>query len=286
LRCYWFTEVGVKGVVHPTIECLANNNETALQIRTYLAAHEGWQTFVRERLEPRNKLESVFAWQCGRPPTHGGEMMDADVGLFAGGGIDYGSMESSSFSRDVYQRYGVYEEEEDDDNGEAAEWALNLAEVTDPSKLHPIPDITFGDSSESDESEEGSEGSAGSPPTVGPGHLGAVRVPVPNNGAASFEPDLVVVSSPPAGGDDMPDARDDAVVLEDYEAAEGLVDLQRQMAEGLRLGEAGVANGEPGAPTGDNGGSPPEAGAYLSNQYWKSTAFAVDVEEGNEKENS
>lgn len=29
-----------------------------------------WQAYVRERLEPRNAQESVYAWKCGRPAVH------------------------------------------------------------------------------------------------------------------------------------------------------------------------------------------------------------------------
>ena len=35
-----------------------------------MEADPQWQQYVKERLEPRNALESVFAWKCGRPTVH------------------------------------------------------------------------------------------------------------------------------------------------------------------------------------------------------------------------
>ena len=35
-----------------------------------MEADPQWQQYVNERLEPRNALESVFAWKCGRPTVH------------------------------------------------------------------------------------------------------------------------------------------------------------------------------------------------------------------------
>ncbi|KFM28361.1 Serine/threonine-protein phosphatase 6 regulatory subunit 2 [Auxenochlorella protothecoides] len=67
-------------------------------VREALRASPEWEAFVRDQLEPRNALESVFAWQCGRPTMHGGD----------------------SYQHDAYQRYGVFEgdmeggEEEED----------------------------------------------------------------------------------------------------------------------------------------------------------------------------
>ena len=39
-----------------------------------------WQQYVRERLEPRNAQENVYAWKCGRPTVH-------EPGACAGGGM-------------------------------------------------------------------------------------------------------------------------------------------------------------------------------------------------------
>jgi hypothetical protein len=41
-----------------------------LQLRAAMEADPQWQQYVKERLEPRNALESVFAWKCGRPTVH------------------------------------------------------------------------------------------------------------------------------------------------------------------------------------------------------------------------
>lgn len=40
------------------------------QLRAAMDAEERWQQFVKERLEPRNAEENVFAWKCGRPTVH------------------------------------------------------------------------------------------------------------------------------------------------------------------------------------------------------------------------
>lgn len=42
----------------------------AVQLRAALDAEPRWQQYVKERLEPRNAQENVFAWKCGRPTVH------------------------------------------------------------------------------------------------------------------------------------------------------------------------------------------------------------------------
>lgn len=43
---------------------------TQAQLRAAMDADPRWQQYVKERLEPRNAEENVFAWKCGRPTVH------------------------------------------------------------------------------------------------------------------------------------------------------------------------------------------------------------------------
>lgn len=71
-----------------------------LQLRAAMEGDERWQAYVRERLEPRNAEESVFAWKCGRPTVH-----EPEADMFQTE-LDFGSIDAEAFTRDVYQRCG------------------------------------------------------------------------------------------------------------------------------------------------------------------------------------
>ncbi|KAI3432394.1 hypothetical protein D9Q98_003950 [Chlorella vulgaris] len=104
-------------------------NEGQQQLRAAMEGDPGWQAYVKERLEPRNAQENVFAWKCGRPTVHE-PVVDAEAAMFQTE-LDFGSVDSDAFSRDVYQRYGVFspsgEEEEVDVEQQQPAWAMELA---------------------------------------------------------------------------------------------------------------------------------------------------------------
>eukprot|EP00887_Chlorella_sp_A99_P006009 scaffold27.g6009.t1 len=237
-----------------------------------LKSHEGWQRFLSEVLEPRNTLESVFSWQCGRPSLHEpgieGEMFQTE--------LDFGSMDSEAFSRDVYQRYGVYENEDEEVETETPAWAVDLAttgvaeggrggggSLLQPGKLQqraPVPESWDSSSSSSSGSDDEGEGLrqqlAGAPIACRDSEeeQGLSIAPAPDG-------DIVIVSSsadkaqpqqqaPPSGSASMPggalddsDMMDDAVMLDsEFEAAEQLVELQQHLEQGLNLGEEGSSS--------------------------------------------
>ena len=70
------------------------------QLAAALAADERWQDWIVGRLESRNALENVYAWQCGRP-----QMAEAGGGDGYPGDADFQGLASDAFSRDVYQRW-------------------------------------------------------------------------------------------------------------------------------------------------------------------------------------
>jgi serine/threonine-protein phosphatase 6 regulatory subunit 3 len=105
-------------------------------VRDYLESHQEWAKFVSTRLEPRNRVESVFAWRCGRPAAAHGPDLGGDAGLYQADMV-YAPLEPGAFNKDVYQRYGMYEGdgEDDDENDELQQglgvWQLDLPGAAD-----------------------------------------------------------------------------------------------------------------------------------------------------------
>jgi len=211
---------------------LLNLAESCVIVRDFLAGHDAWETYVRDRLEPRNKLESVFAWQCGRPSTHGGELSH-DATLYSGE-MSFPSLDAGAFSREVYQRYGVYEDDEDDEEGAAPEWVMELSGAAreNPGKLSGPPvsfAAAFEEGSGSDSDGENAEGIGGEVSVVVSEQTSDHVVDLPVGGVASSVAAL--------GPTTMADMQNDAVVMEDIEAAEGLMSLQAEMESlGVRDG--------------------------------------------------
>lgn len=217
---------------------LLHLSETCELIRDVLAQHEGWQTHVLTRLEPRNKLESVFAWKCGRPASHTSNLA-GDNGMFQTD-MAFPAMDASSFSREVYQRYGVYEEDDDDDEEgtRGGSWVMDLASsgangmagAGDGSGKLPPPAFAarFGMNDSSDSDEDSDVDSDDESPLAQGGRMQDTIV----NAAAAALTGI--------GRDSLEDLDDDAVVVakEDDDAAtaaESLMSLQVGM-ESISLG--------------------------------------------------
>ena len=256
-------------------------------VRDILSRHEGWQHHLKSRLEPRNKLESVFAWQCGRPATLGGDL-GGDASLYQGD-TGFSSLDTAAFSREVYQRYGVYGDDDDDDDdddqeGTPPEWVMELPGTG------PVPT--------SSTTAEGDLGNGGAPEAE---PFAAFNTEDDAAAASGLIPEHFGIDiADGLGPDTMADMQDDAVVMEDMEvAAEGLVSLSEGM-EGLTVkeeqeeedgggkennessggGGGGVAEGdedtEPQATPGEE--SEESAQEFNSNVFWKST-FAVSIDD-------
>lgn len=251
-------------------------------VRHFLMKHEGWQAYIRERLEPRNKLESVFSWACGRPAAAGHDLGGA--GELYPGEMGFATLEAGTFTREVYQRYGAYDDDEDEDKGAPPEWIMELPGAGEPGKLAP-PTVTFeafqghvmdfrgDDGSSEDDSDE--------------------ELPIPERGLY-MPPKLDVASHQSGAGkesmdvnrrgvvamlrnpDTMADMQDDAVIVEDAEAAEGLVELRSGLGS---LALERTSPGKGGGPSEPAKGEETETGPeYNSSNFWRPT-FAVPIEE-------
>lgn len=215
--------------------------ENSRAVRDYLSSHPGWQNYLRTRLEPRNKLESVFAWQCGRPATLGGDMGNEGQ-LYNSGEIGFTALDTATFSREVYQRYGVYDEDDDEEESTPPEWVMEL-----PGELGKIVDASepFTDFEGADDGGSGDDGGTGAG-GQGQGEEGNTAG-VLGNGGDDLD-DIGVL-----GPDTMADMQDDSVVLDDEDAAEGLVSLQGGL-ESLSLKEGQGEEGSENAKEGESEG--------------------------------
>ncbi|PSC73252.1 serine threonine-phosphatase 6 regulatory subunit 3-like isoform X1 [Micractinium conductrix] len=253
---------------------LANDGQQQLQ-----AAMEGdqrWQQYVRERLEPRNAQENVYAWKCGRPTVHE-PVVESEADLFQTD-LDFGSMDSEAFTRDVYQRYGVFTSHEDEEvDSEQPQWAMELmsaasaagAVAPGPGKLpmptsggpqpFPVYDSSSSSSSEEDSDEEHALGSANSSSDA---EVSVTPAPMPDSdvllvdsgssgggdgSCAAAAAAGSVPARPPLGSDDA-DMEADAVMLEqedvvlqEYDTAEQLISLAQLSLEDPAEGAAGAA---------------------------------------------
>lgn len=89
---------------------LSRCSEACSYTREFLNNHNGWKQYRDERLEPRNKVESVVSWKCGRPAPHG-------IGIH--------DMYSSSIG---YSGMGAYVDSTsaDNDNGPSSQWQMDM----------------------------------------------------------------------------------------------------------------------------------------------------------------
>lgn len=213
---------------------LANKLQQVASVRPqaakYLKESKAWQKYVADVLSPRNSLENTSSWQCGRPSSL--DPADVEGELFQTE-MDFGSL-NETFSRDVYQRYGEFDIENEDE--ETPEWAMELASgsSTGPGKLQqplPVPFNAFDDHSSSS-SDSDDDGTGLSPESSGIPDMEVSVAPAPGS-----DGDILVVSNSMQqrrSSLDDEDMMNDAVMLE-FEAAEQLVELQRQMEQKLAL---------------------------------------------------
>ncbi|KAL4434788.1 hypothetical protein ABPG77_005315 [Micractinium sp. CCAP 211/92] len=250
-------------------------NDGLQQLRAAMDAEERWQQFVKERLEPRNAEENVFAWKCGRPTVHE-PVVDSEADMFQTD-LDFGSMESEAFTRDVYQRYGVFASHEDEEvDNEQPQWAMELASAasaagaaTGPGKLplpsasgpQPFPVYDSSSSSSEDDSDEEHGAAVGSANSSVDAEVSVTPAPDSDmvlvdsgsGGAGAAGGAAAVAPRAPLGSDDA-DMQDDAVMLE-YETAEQLVSLS--LADTPEDPPAGAPAEQHGSNAGE-GGEPDE----------------------------
>lgn len=275
---------GYVGHITQISNCLIQlANDGQQQLRTAMDTEERWQQFVKERLEPRNAEENVFAWKCGRPTVHE-PVVDSEADMFQTD-LDFGSMESEAFTRDVYQRYGVFASHEDEEvDNEQPQWAMELASAASaagavaagPGKLplpsssgpQPFPVYDSSSSSEDDSDEEhgaavgSADSSADAEVSVTPASDSDMVLVDSSGSAGAAGGAAAVAPRAPLGSDDA-DMQDDAVMLE-YETAEQLVSLSLADApEDSAAGAAAQAE-QPGSEAGKGGAADEGHGAAAS----------------------
>lgn len=204
-------------------------------VKSYLQEHKSWQSFVKDRLEPRNRVESVFAWQCGRPATQG-QGLGMEAALFRGD-MGFASLEATSFGQEMYERYSVYNDENEEDEGPTVgNWMVDVPEGGEPDVRKVVPSMPFAafstssaasngsnDSSDSDSDSDSDDENGTGKASHGLG--GPRRIPIFQKSTEEME-----------GVEGLEDMQNDTVVVEDEEAARGLVDLQGSLEE-LGIGD-------------------------------------------------
>ncbi|KAL4423891.1 hypothetical protein ABPG75_001192 [Micractinium tetrahymenae] len=256
-------------------------NDGQQQLRAAMDADGHWQQYVKERLDPRNAEENVYAWKCGRPTMHE-PVVDSEADMFQTD-LDFGSIESEAFTRDVYQRYGVFASHEDEEvDSEQPQWAMELASAASaagavasgpgklplPSASGPQPFPVYDSSSSSeDESDEEHGAAVGSADSSADAEVSVTPAPdsyivlVDSSGSAGAAGGTPAVAPRAPLGSDDADMQDDAVMLE-YETAEQLVNLSLADApeDSAMAAEASADQPSSEGSEGD-GGNGPDASA-------------------------
>lgn len=214
---------------------LNQQSETSPLVKSYLADHEEWQAYIKNRLEPRNRVESVFAWQCGRPATQG-QGLGMEAALFRGD-MGFASLETTSFGQEMYERYNVYNDENDEDESPAVgSWMVDVPEGGETDLRKSVtPSLPFaafnagsaasnGSNDSDSDSDSDSDDDENGKGKASHGLGGPRRIPV-------FQKDEEEADDI----EGMEDLQNDTVVVEDEEAARGLVELQGSLEE-LEIG--------------------------------------------------
>lgn len=94
---------------------------TRPSVSELLEADKRWEAWRTEVLEPRNDLENVTKWGCGRPAQMEEPSMDSDAEEDDNRLSNFEVAMQANLSSEMYQRYGVFEgdEEEDDEDGQS-----------------------------------------------------------------------------------------------------------------------------------------------------------------------
>jgi len=295
-------------------------SESSAIVRDYLESHAGWQEHIRSRLEPRNKLESVFAWQCGRPAALGGDHMGGGGDSMYQGELSFTTLDTAAFNREVYQRYGVYDGDDDDEESTPPEWVMEIKEAggagaeaaaaaaggEEEESFAVFNEQGTGDGSGDRGSEEHQAKSgieidkgAQQEENLGAALASSSNDAVPNVSAATAAGLLVGKGiEDDVGGlgpDNMSDMQDDEVVLDDDDdesAVEGLMTLQGGMA-GLSVKDRDTVlskedkTEKEGKPSSDdaaamtNGPTTEEAAKKVAQQEEEDAATASAAEEYN-----
>ncbi|GIL84664.1 hypothetical protein Vretimale_14566 [Volvox reticuliferus] len=82
-------------------------------VEAYLAAHAGWQQWLANELHPRQEVENISKWQCGRPAATDLAGIDSDGDEYQNE-MDLGEIQGMQPA--LYHRYNVVDEGDEDDD--------------------------------------------------------------------------------------------------------------------------------------------------------------------------
>jgi serine/threonine-protein phosphatase 6 regulatory subunit 3 len=88
-------------------------------IQGFLQANPRWSEWVTKVLQPRNTIENVFQWSCGRPTAVQDRPVESDEDDFRDRDYDISTM-ANNINREVY-RYGMFDNDDADEGHGAME---------------------------------------------------------------------------------------------------------------------------------------------------------------------
>ena len=223
---------------------LQRTSETCSYMKEVLENNETWATYKKEKLDPRNNVESVTSWKCGRPSQgvslHG--MYTGDMGF---------SNLEPSFDSDHNRLGSNGMGQGDDDDGD------------DNSLLHKEDedwDLPFGGAHAEIMSEIPSDTPSNYKEEYDTQDMLAAKV-------------LTHASSGDIGGVlSMDDMQHDEVLLGENEASDGLLELGESM-DRLTMKSS---DEEPVTENGVEGKDNSSSNAFNDNQFWPKYDVAID----------
>ncbi|GFR52286.1 hypothetical protein Agub_g14820, partial [Astrephomene gubernaculifera] len=102
----------LEGVASASAGIMAQESVNKAAVEAYLAAHAGWQQWLANELHPRQDVENVSKWQCGRPAATDLAGIDSDGDEYQND-MDLGEIQGMQPA--LYHRYNVVDEGDDDD---------------------------------------------------------------------------------------------------------------------------------------------------------------------------
>ncbi|PNH08035.1 Serine/threonine-protein phosphatase 6 regulatory subunit 3-A [Tetrabaena socialis] len=106
----------LEGVASAGVSAQESVNKAAVE--GYLTAHAGWQLWLASELHPRQDVENISKWQCGRPAATDLAGIDSDGDEYQND-MDLGEIQGMQPA--LYHRYNVVDEGDEDDDDEEEE---------------------------------------------------------------------------------------------------------------------------------------------------------------------
>ncbi|GLC53905.1 hypothetical protein PLESTB_000802200 [Pleodorina starrii] len=103
----------LEGVASACAGVAAQESVNKAAVEGYLSAHTGWQEWLDNELHPRQDVENVSKWQCGRPAATDLAGIDSDGDEYQND-MDLGEIQGMQPA--LYHRYNVVDEGDEDDD--------------------------------------------------------------------------------------------------------------------------------------------------------------------------